>query len=101
MVGGYTRDLFLERPCKDIDILCSEDGIAFAKGFAAYLDKNLEVHKYKNFGTAMLNWDDWQVEFVGARRESYARNSRNPTVEKGTLDDDINRRDFTINALAI
>lgn len=105
VIGGYVRDLLLKRPCKDIDIVCIGSGIELAEKVAEKVaekaDKVGEVITFKNFGTAMLKIGDWEVEFVGARRESYRLESRKPTVENGTLEDDQNRRDFTINAFAI
>ncbi len=100
-VGGYVRDQILVRPCKDIDFVCVGSGIELANATAEILDKNLRPVVFKNFGTANFRWDGMEIEFVGARKESYQRDSRKPFVEEGSLQDDQNRRDFTINALAL
>lgn len=100
VVGGYVRDIFLQRESKDIDIVVLGDGIELAKALSEKIPGS-HFAFFKNFGTAMVKHKDWEVEFVGARKESYSRDSRKPTVEPGSLTDDQNRRDFTINALAI
>ncbi|NJL75142.1 MAG: HD domain-containing protein [Saprospiraceae bacterium] len=101
VVGGYVRDRLLARPSKDMDIVCVGDGIVLAKSVADKLRPIPRVVVYKRFGTAMLKHHDLEIEFVGARKESYRHDSRKPEVEAGSLEDDQNRRDFTINALAV
>lgn len=101
VVGGYVRDIFLERPGNDIDVVVVGSGLEIAKAFGKALGHGAHVSLFKNFGTAQVRKGDLEVEFVGARKESYRHDSRNPIVEDGTLEDDQNRRDFTINAMAI
>ena len=101
VIGGYVRDILLERPSNDIDVVTVGSGIELAKKTASLISGKKEVKYYGRFGTAMIRMKDKEIEFVGARRESYEPNSRKPMVEDGTLEDDQNRRDFTINALAI
>lgn len=105
VVGGFVRDTVMKRACKDIDIVTIGSGIQLAEKLQEKIGKGSKISVFRNFGTAMLHFrdgdEDWQVEFVGARKESYSHDSRKPVVEDGTLEDDQNRRDFTINAMAI
>ena len=101
VVGGFVRDFIVNRKCKEADLLVIGDAINLAKKIAKKLDPSISVTIFKNFGTAYFKYEDFDIEFVGARKESYSRNSRNPKVEIGTFSDDINRRDFKINSLAI
>jgi len=101
VVGGYVRDRLIGRPSKDMDIVCVGSGIRLAQEIAGKLRPIPQIAVFKRFGTAMLKHDDLEIEFVGARKESYRADSRKPSVEDGSLEDDQNRRDFTINALAV
>ena len=101
VVGGYVRDIFLERPSDDIDVVVVGSGIEVASALKKELGRKAHLSVFRNFGTAQVKFHDMEVEFVGARKESYSHDSRKPIVEDGTLEDDQNRRDFTINAMAI
>lgn len=101
VVGGYVRDIFLNRPSCDIDVVVVGSGIRMAEAFAAKLGRKAHLSVFRNFGTAQVKYKGMEIEFVGARKESYTHDSRKPIVEDGTLEDDQNRRDFTVNALAV
>jgi poly(A) polymerase len=105
VIGGFVRDILLERPSRDVDIVVLGSGIGLAEKVAHLMGENVHLSIYRNFGTAMVSCSEhnehWQLEFVGARKESYRLDSRKPLVEDGTLEDDQNRRDFTINALSV
>ena len=101
VVGGYVRDIFLQRPSNDIDVVVVGSGIDVASRLKKVLGRKAHLSVFRNFGTAQVKMGHMEVEFVGARRESYSHDSRKPIVEDGTLEDDQNRRDFTINAMAI
>ena len=101
LIGGYVRDLFIERPSKDIDVVVVGSGIDVATALVKELGRGAHLSVFRNFGTAQVKWRGMEIEFVGARKESYQRDSRKPIVEDGTLQDDLERRDFTINAMGV
>ena len=101
VVGGYVRDLIIGRKSKDVDFVTVGSGIELAEAVGARFGRGTHLAVFRSYGTAQLKRGDMELEFVGARRESYHRDSRNPVVEDGTLDDDLARRDFTINAMAV
>jgi poly(A) polymerase len=101
VVGGFVRDMIMRKESKDIDVVCIGSGIDLAKKVTSMLPEKSSLNVFKNFGTAQVKMRDLEIEFVGARKESYRQDSRKPIVEDGTLEDDQLRRDFTINALAI